>query len=124
MAAGDADLTPELFFAGSPLGLRLFREVEEAVAALGEASIRVTRSQIAFRRRRGFAYVWRPGQYVRSEVPAVLSIALRRAVRSPRIKEVAHPSAKVWMHHIELVDPGEINDELRAWLAEAYAAAE
>ena len=69
---------------------------------------------------RGFAYVWRPGQYVDSEVPAVLSIALPRRVPSDRFKSVAHPSAKVWMHHIELSDSAQVDDEVRDWLAEAY----
>jgi hypothetical protein len=82
--------------------------------------VRVTTSQIAFRRRRGFAYVWRPGQYVASEVPAVLSIALPREVSSDRFKSVAHPSPHVWMHHLELSDSSQIDDEVRSWLAEAY----
>ena len=56
------------------------------VAGLGEASVATTKSQVAFRRRRGFAYAWRPGQYVTSDVPLVLSIALPHAVDSGRIK--------------------------------------
>lgn len=110
----------EDFFEGSPDGLQLYRAVENLVAQIGEAGVRVTKSQVAFRRRKGFAYVWRPGQYVTSDVPAVLSIALPRAVRSDRFKEVAHPSSKVWMHHIELRDPAQIDDEVRGWLTEAY----
>ncbi len=98
----------------------LYREVRDAVAAIGEADVQVTKSQIAFRRRRGFAYVWRPGQYVTSDVPAVLSIALSREVSSHRFKSVAHPSTKVWMHHIELHRATQIDDEVRRWLAEAY----
>jgi hypothetical protein len=114
---------PEDFFAGSPDGLALFAAVRDAVAAIGEAEIRVTKSQIAFRRRKGFAYVWRPGQYVRSEIPAVLSIALPHEVGSDRFKEVVHPSATVWLHHLELTKAAEIDDEVRGWLAEAYANA-
>ena len=83
------------------------------MAAIGEAEVRVTRSQLAFRRRKGFAYVWRPGQYVKNEVPAVLSIALPRKVASDRFKEVVHPSAEVWMHHLER-DPAQVDDEVRA----------
>ena len=55
----------------------------------------MSRSQVAFRRRRGFAYLWRPAQYVRSDVPAVLSLALPRELVSDRFKEVVHPSARV-----------------------------
>lgn len=91
--------------------------------AIGEATVKVTKSQVTFGRRRGFAYVWRPGQYVNSDVPAVLSIALPRELRSERFKEVAHPSAKVWMHHIELHEPTEVDDQIVEWLTEAYASA-
>ena len=120
MATENDGLTPEGHFAGYPDGLALYRAVEDAVAAIGEAEVRVTRSQIAFRRGKGFAYVWRPGQYVKSEVPAVLSIALPHQVASNRFKEVAHPSAKVWMHHIELRNTAQVDDEVRAWLTDAY----
>jgi hypothetical protein len=114
---------PEDFFAGHPEGLACYRAVAEAVRGLGEVVVRVTKSQIAFRRRTGFAFVWRPGQYVRSEVPAVLSIALPYEVASGRFKEVAHPAPHVWMHHIELREAGEVDDEVRGWLREAYDAA-
>lgn len=121
---GDAaPRTPAEFFAGSPGGLRLYEAVAALVADLGPHEIRVGRSQVAFRRRRGFAYVWRPGRYVRSDVPAVLSVALPRALTSGRFKEVAHPAPRIWMHHLELDDVAAVDAEVAGWLAEAYAAA-
>lgn len=119
----DDATTPEDLFRGSPQGLGIFRVIQETVSALGDTRVRVTRSQIAFGRRRGFAYVWRPGQYVNSDVPAVLSIALPREVRSERFKEVVHPSANVWMHHIELQDSADVDDQIVEWLTEAYSSA-
>ena len=113
----------EDFFADHPDGRAVAAAVAAVVADLGTHEVRVSRSQVAFRRRRGFAYLWRPGQYVRSEVPAVLSVALPREVAHPRWKEVVHPSPGVWMHHLELHSPAEVDDEVRAWLAEAYDAA-
>lgn len=83
----------------------------------------LTKSQIAFRRRRGFAYVWRPGQYVHHDVPAVLSIALPRRVSSSRFTSVAHPTDDVWMHHLELPRTSQIDGDVRSWLAEAYESA-
>ena len=93
------------------------------MSRIGPVSVSVTKSQVAFRRRKGFAYVWRPGQYVHSEVPAVLSVALPHEVRCHRFKEVVHPSANVWMHHIELHAASQIDDQVRGWLEEAYANA-
>ncbi|WP_434992880.1 DUF5655 domain-containing protein [Arthrobacter sp. Ld5] len=115
--------TPEDLFAGFPDGLAICRTVQDAVSRLGGTSMTTTKSQIAFGRRRGFAYVWRPGQYVASDVPAVLSIALPRRVDSARFKEVAHPSATVWMHHLEIHAPDELDAEVLGWLADAYANA-
>jgi hypothetical protein len=115
--------SPESFFEGHPDGLAVYQAVARAVAALGGSQVRVTKSQIAFRRRKGFAWVWRPGQYVASTVPAVLSIALPREVGSVRFKEVVHPTPSVWMHHLELSDPGAVDDEVAGWLGEAWAAA-
>ena len=123
MADEGGEPTPEALFDGHPDGLALYRAVERAIGDIGVADSRVTKSQIAFRRRTGFAYVWRPGRYVRSDVPAVLSIALRREVSSPRFKEVAHPATGRWMHHLELRDPQELDEEVRRWLAEAYDGA-
>lgn len=117
--AEDADGVEE-FFAGSPRGRALYTAIADAVAATGPAQVRVTQSQIAFRRRRGFAYVWRPGQYVSSDVPVVLSIALDHSIDSDRFKEVAHPAARTWMHHLEVTDVDQLDDEVRRWLEDAY----
>ena len=111
--------TPAELFAGSDDGLAVFHAVRAAVASLGPFTEQTSKSQVTFRRRRGFAYVWRPGQYVRSAVPAVLSVALDHEDPSPRWKEVAHPSPRVWMHHLELHRPEEVDEEVVDWLAEA-----
>ncbi|GAB4098680.1 DUF5655 domain-containing protein [Sinomonas halotolerans] len=123
MVEGEGQRGPEAFFEGSPEGLAIFRAVTEAVSWIGEAGVRTTKSQIAFRRHTGFAYVWRPGRYVHSDVPAVLSIALPRRDSSARFKEVAHPAPRVWMHHLELRGPEQVDAEVAAWLREAYEAA-
>lgn len=121
---GDAaERSPEDLFEGFPEVVAILRRVQRAVLTIGEASVAVSKSQVAFRRRRGFAYVWRPGQYIHSDVPAVLSIALPHEVRSDRFKEVVHPSTNVWMHHLELHTPSQIDDEVHGWLEEAYANA-
>ncbi len=119
----DAVRSPGELFDGFPDGIEIYEGVRQAVSSIGEASVTVTKSQIAFRRHKGFAYVWRPGQYVDSDVPAVLSIALPYEARSDRFKEVVHPSRDVWMHHLELRKPSQIDDQVRAWLTEAYASA-
>jgi hypothetical protein len=53
----------------------------------------------------------------------VLSIALPRAVASPRWKEVVRPSPRTWMHHLELSSVEQLDEEVQGWLREAAAAA-
>ena len=111
---------PEELFAGHPLALAVFFRVRSVLENLGPVEIRTTKSRVAFRRKRGFAYLWLPGQYLaRPAADVVLSIALGRHEPSPRFKEVAHPSPKHWMHHLEIGDPDDIDDEVAGWLREA-----
>ena len=113
-------MTPEEFFDGHPLALAVFGAVRVLIDGMGGADIRTTKSQVAFRRRRGFAYLWLPGRYlIDPAADVVLSIVLGRHDPSPRWKQVAHPSPKVWMHHLEVIDIAEIDDEVAAWLREA-----
>jgi hypothetical protein len=114
----------ERFFGDAPVGLAVHDRVVAVLDGLGPYETRVSRSQVAFRRRRGFAYLWLPRTYLRGGAEVVLSVALDREVPSPRWKEVAHPAAVTWMHHLEINTVEEIDDEVAAWLAEAYRAAE
>ncbi len=115
--------TPEELFSNSPEGLQLCQVVRSAILGNGPAAERTTTSQVAFRNRRGFAYVWNPRQHLKSDVPAVLSIALPRRIDSARFKEVVHPSPAVWMHHLELVSAADVDTEVTEWLREAFEAA-
>jgi len=115
--------TPEDVFSNSPDGLQLCHAVWDAVLNAVPATVRTTTSQVAFRNRRGFAYVWNPRRHLKTEVPAVLSIALPRRIGSPRFKEVVHPSPGVWMHHLELRTAEDVDEEVTAWLTEAFDAA-
>lgn len=115
--------TVEQVFAESPVGLEICRRLL-AMTATPDVDVRVTRSQVALRNRTDFAYLWYPGRYVGSEVPAVLSLALPERLDSPRFKQVGQPSPHVWMHHLELTGPDDLDDEVVGWLREAYEAAD
>jgi hypothetical protein len=115
---------PEAFFAGHPEAFRVFEDVRSVVEAFGTVEVRTTRSQVAFRRRRGFAYLWLPGRWLaHPAAEVVLSVALPRMDGSPRWKEVVHPSRSIWMHHLEVTMPEDLDDEVRRWLREAFDAA-
>lgn len=119
MAQDPADV--EAFFEGHPDALAVYRSVRSMAEAIGSIDVRVTRSQVAFRRRRGFAYLWLPGRWLaKPAAEVVLSIALGRRDESPRFKQVVQPARDVWMHHLEVRASGEIDDEVRGWLEEAF----
>lgn len=111
-------------FRSSMQGRAIHRAVSALVAAFGPVEERESKREISFRRRRGFAFLWRPGHYLGSEMPAVLTIALPRRVSSPRFRLVAHPLASVWMHHLEIPEARTIDSEVASWLREAYDAAQ
>jgi hypothetical protein len=112
--------TPEAFFEGHPVALAVYQAVSAACSDEGPASIRVTRSQVAFRGRRGYAFLWLPGRWLRRPaVDVVLSIALDRRLESPRFKEIVHPAPAVWIHHLEVASVDVIDDEVVGWLREA-----
>jgi hypothetical protein len=116
--------TAEDFFAGHPFALAVHDQVLEIVREFAPVDVRVSKSQVAFRLRRGFAYLWMPGQYLRHpDAEVVLSLSLGRHDDSPRWKEVAHPSARHWIHHLEVRDLADIDDEVAGWLREAAGRA-
>jgi Domain of unknown function (DUF5655) len=117
-------MTLDAFFAGKPQPHTIFGLIAPMVEDIGPATIRVTKSQIAFRRRRAFAWVWMPDRYLRGRTaPLVLSVSLPWRDESPRWKQVGEPYPGRFMHHLELYDPAEVDDEVRAWLRQAWEAA-
>jgi hypothetical protein len=119
-ASAAAERSPEAFFAGHPLAGEVFDAVRERLAARGPIEVRVSRSQVAFRRRRGFAFLWLPGRYLaHPAAEVVLSIALDHRDPSPRFKEVVQPAPGVWLHHLEIQALTDVDDEVGAWLAAA-----
>jgi hypothetical protein len=120
------------FFRGRDESRRIFEALCAAVAAVGPAEMRVTKSQVAFRRspdavsgrRIAFAWAWMPDVYLGSgHAPLVLTLALRRRDPSPRWKQVVEPAAGRFTHHLELYSADAIDEQVREWLAEAWQAA-
>lgn len=110
----------ETFFAGSPLGLAVLRRLRVALSGYDDVGVQATASQVAFRRGRAFAWLWRPRQYLGERgAEVVLSVALGRHDDSPRWKQVVHPSPRHWMHHLEITAEDDVDDEVAGWLHEA-----
>lgn len=112
------------FFQKRPEALLLYRAFEERVLAeLEGVSIKVQKTQITFSNRYGFAFVSflparrakdRPDPYI------TVTLGLHRRLDSPRVDQVSEPYPGRWTHHLVIGSAEEINDELMAWVREAY----
>lgn len=113
------------FFAGQEEARLIYEALWEILQGLGSVQARATKSQVAFRRRgKAFAWAWMPGKYLRGPVaPLVLTLSLRRLDASPRWKEIAEPYPGRFTHHLELYTRGELDEQVRLWLQEAWELA-
>jgi hypothetical protein len=114
----------ETFFAESVLGLAAYRRMQAVLDDLGPCELRVARTQVGWARRRGFAFLWLPGRWLRRPAAeVVLTISTDHAIDSPRWKEVAEVRPGLFSHHLELHSADDVDDEVAAWLADSYRAA-
>jgi hypothetical protein len=117
-------MTLDEYFSGREASRRLFDMLRTAIEALGPTELRVTKSQVSFRRHKVFAWAWIPGKYLRGRTaPLVLTLSLSGRDPSPRWKEIVEPAAGRFIHHLELYSVEDIDDEVRAWLRIAWNAA-
>jgi Ser/Thr protein kinase RdoA (MazF antagonist) len=122
--APSAPVSRDAFFRGHEAARPIYDALAALIATLGRAEVRVTKSQIAFRRRRAFAWAWVPGRYLRgARPPLVLSLSLPRRHRGERWKEIVEPRPGRFMHHVELWSEKDLDQQVRAWLLEAWDAA-
>lgn len=114
-------ITLDEFFAGQDASKRLFETLRRSVESFGPVEIKVTKSQIAFRRHKAFAWAWMPGKYLHGKTaPLVLTLALCKRDTSPRWKEIVAPRPGRFTHHLELYSNDDIDEEVHGWLREAW----
>jgi hypothetical protein len=117
-------MTLDEFFTGREASRRIFDVLRAAIAALGPTDVRVTKSQVAFRHGKAFAWAWVPGMYLRGRgAPLVLTLSFSERSVSPRWKQIVEPAPRRFTHHLELWTEAEIDVEVCGWLQEAWDAA-
>jgi uncharacterized protein DUF5655 len=103
-------------FAGAdPVVREVFDAIVAATTALGPFDILAEKTRIAFHARMSFAAFtvrrhWLDGHVV-----------LARQVFSPRFRWIEVYSRANVVHAFRLARPDDVDEEVRAWLAEAYA---
>ena len=107
-----------------PDSAALLEHLRKAILELGPVEEEASKSQVAFRRRRTVASAWAPGQYLgKRGAPLVLTLSFPERDQSPRWKEIVEFTPGAFTHHLELNDPRDIDDQVRAWLQRAFDAA-
>lgn len=120
----DARADLDAFFAARAEARAIFDALHAAVEAAGPADVRVTRSQVAFRRRRAFAWAWTPDRYLGpGHAPLVLTLGFDHRHPSPRWKAIVEPAPGRFTHHLELRSATDVDDEVRRWVSDAWAGA-
>jgi hypothetical protein len=106
-------------FQGKPPQIRaLFDAVVAARRSIGPARILPEKTRIAFQVRMSFAQVTPQQKWLDGHV------VLARRLEHPRFRRIETFSPRNHMHVFRLSEPGEIDGDFRAWLAEAYRVGE
>lgn len=109
----------EHHFAGKPAEVRaLYDAFAAEVQALGPVIVLPEKTRIAFQVRMSFAQVTPRKQWLDGHA------VLARRLESPRFRSVQTFSPRNHLHVFRIASPADIDDELRGWLAEAYAVGE
>lgn len=114
-----------LFFFNEHLeAIPLYEAFEERLLSeLEGVTIQPQKSQITLKNRRVFGAVSflkarkakdRPDPYI------TITLGLNRREPSPRIDQASEPYPGRWTHHLVIGSAKEIDDELMAWVREAY----
>src|SRR5215212_9783020 len=112
-ACGRHDLAHH--FKGKPPEIRaLFDRVVAAIRKIGPVRVLPEKTRIAFQVRMSFAQVTPRSRWLDGHV------VLARRLEHPRFRSIQTFSPRNHLHVFRITDESEIDDELRAWFAEAY----
>jgi hypothetical protein len=108
--------TVEKFLSGKgPEAKSLYRAFEKLVLSLGPILLAPAKTRVGFQARMIFAAV---NQLTGSKLDA--HVVLARALRCPRFTKIENISPRNHVHHFIIRDVRELDDEVAAWLREAY----
>jgi hypothetical protein len=97
---------------------RLFDAVLAAVQALGPVTVLPEKTRIAFQVRMSFAQVTPRRRWLDGHV------VLARRLEHPRFRSIQTFSPRNHLHVFRLERLADVDDDFRAWLAEAYVVGE
>ena len=116
--------TDILFFFNDHVdALPLYERLEGLILEqIPDVKIKVSKTQISFSNKRGFAFVsFNPCRKAKERPNVWITVTFGLSYRkdSPRIDVATEPYPNRWTHHIMVGSEEEIDDELMSWLREA-----
>ena len=111
------------FFNGHMDAVFLYERLETLILEqIPDVKIKVSKTQISFSNKRGFAFVSFNPCRKANERPVIwmtVTLGLNHRKESPRIDVATEPYPNRWTHHIMVGSEEEIDAELMDWLREA-----
>jgi hypothetical protein len=104
-------------FQGRPELRSVFDTFVAAARENGPLTINATKSRVTLQVRMRFAGIEPRSDHLRAH------LVLTRPIESARL-QVEHLPPRYFVHRLRLYRPQDVDDELRGWLAEAYAVGE
>ena len=113
-----------LFFFNQHMdALPIYEHLEKQILQrIPDAQIKVSKTQISFILKHGFAFVsFTPCRKAAQRSPVWLTVTFGLGYRkeSPRIDLAVEPYPNRWTHHVMIGSTDEIDDELMSWICEA-----
>jgi len=115
------DANEIFFFNKIPEALPLYEAIRDVICSEFEyVTIKVQKTQITFSNKHGFAFVSYRKIKGHSGVYIIFTLGLNRRLEHPRVLVATEPYPGRWTHHIIIQSEGEVDAELKEWIAEAY----
>lgn len=112
-----------VYFDKMPQMLPLYEALKEKLDnTYPEMGIKVTKTQISFRNRHVFAMASLPWRKIKGwpKEYLLVSFGLSYQKESPRIVQSVEAYPNRWTHHVIVENINQIDNELMAWIQEAY----
>ena len=110
------------FFLKRPEAFPLYEAVRAKICELPGVTVKVSKTQVSFSNRHGFAYVSLPHSRIKGHPAACILVTFGLSYRldDPRIYVATEPYPMRWTHHVIVERVDEVDDQLMAWIREAY----
>lgn len=116
------------FFSNHMDALPLYERLETLILEqIPNVKVKVSKTQIGFFNRRGFAFVsFNPCRRAADRPPVWMTVTFGLGYRkdASRIDVATEPYPNRWTHHVMVGSEAEIDGELLGWIREAAAFAE